>query len=176
MLNLALGRTYLAAIDPTLTRRTWQTVIDEFCARGRESTQARNRRATSSKNFDPLLTKKLIETSAEDLRQALKGMGAFNHHMLRCLHNLALGLGWIAWAILPPKLWPKVRPKPKRAITRAEHQEIVAAEQNPERRLYYELLWELGGAQTGVFPKNEEWIRATLEKILKGSSKNTSTQ
>jgi hypothetical protein len=36
MLNLALGRTYLAAIDPALTRHTWQIVIDEFRARGKD--------------------------------------------------------------------------------------------------------------------------------------------
>ena len=36
----------------------------------------------------------------------------------------------------------------KRAVTREEHERIIAAESNPERRAYYELLWETGCSQT----------------------------
>jgi integrase len=38
----------------------------------------------------------------------------------------------------------------KRAISSAEHQRIIAREGNLERRAYYELLWELGGAQGDI--------------------------
>jgi integrase len=61
---------------------------------------------------------------------------------------MALGLGWLPWPILPSKLWPEVRLKKKRAITRREHERILAAEQNMERRHFYELLWETGASQT----------------------------
>ncbi len=44
--------------------------------------------------------------------------------------------------------WPPVETKPKRGITREEHQRIIGAEKNVERRLYYELLWEVGASQT----------------------------
>ena len=74
MLDLALGKAYLAAIDPALARHTWRTVIEEFCTHGKESTHARNARATQSQNFAPLRAKKLVETSAGDLRKALNGM------------------------------------------------------------------------------------------------------
>jgi hypothetical protein len=39
-------------------------------------------------------------------------------------------------------LWPAVETKKKRGITLEEHQRIIAAEKNVERRLYYEFLWE----------------------------------
>lgn len=168
MLNLALGRTYLSASDPGLTRRTWQTVIDEFCGRGRASTQTRNQRATRSKNFDPLRQKKLTETSADELRLALKGMGSFNNHILRCLHNLAIGLGWLPWPIIPPKLWPAPKEKPRRAITEPEHQKIIQSEQDPERRLYYQLLWEIGASQSDAArlnAHNVDWTTRTLSYL-----------
>jgi len=80
----------------------------------------------------------------------LRGGSSSTNHYLRRLHNLAIGLGWLNWPILPPRLWPKVEWRRKRGITWAEHQRIVSAETNPERRLYYELLWEIGGSQTDV--------------------------
>ena len=43
--------------------------------------------------------------------------GAFTKHAVRLMHNLALGLGWLPWPIIPPKLWPEIVSKPKRAIT-----------------------------------------------------------
>src|SRR5665213_3058784 len=146
MLNLALGKAYLAAIDPTMAQRTWQTVIQEFCGRGQSTTRARNSRATCSKDFAALRKKKLVETGPGDLRQVLKTTGTFNNHVLRCLHNLALGLGWLPWPIIPPKLWPKPKETPRRAITLEEHQKILTSEQDRERRLFYQLLWEIGSS------------------------------
>jgi integrase len=165
MLNLALGKAYLTAIDPGLAARTWQTVIEEFCRQGKLSTQIRNRRATASKNFDPLRNSKLVETTADELRAVLKAMGAFNNHVLRCLHNLAIGLGWLPWPIIAPKLWPERQEKPRRAITEAEHRKIIESEQNPERRLYYSLLWETGASQSDaarLTAKNTDWTQRTL--------------
>jgi len=52
-----------------------------------------------------------------------------NSH-LRCIQNLALGLGWLPWPLLPSKLWPPLRIKPKRGITATEYQRIIAAEKN----------------------------------------------
>ncbi len=168
MLNLALGKAYLAAIDPALARRTWQSVIEEFCGHGKGSTRARNGRATDSQNFAPLRTKKLVETTADDLRQVLKSMGTFNNHVLRCLHNLALGLGWLPWPIIPPKLWPQPKEKHRRAITLEEHQIILASEQDPERRLFYQLLWEIGASQSDaatLTAQNIDWSHRTLSYV-----------
>ena len=38
----------------------------------------------------------------------------------------------------------------KRAITLAEHQKIIAAEVNPERKNLYQLCWHLGASQGDV--------------------------
>jgi integrase len=168
MLNLALGKAYLAGIDPALAGRTWQTVIEEFCAHGKESTRARNLRATQSQDFAALRAKKLVETSADDLRQALKGVGTFNNHVLRCLHNLALGLGWLPWPIIPPKLWPQPKEQQRRAVTLEEHRMILASERDPERRLFYELLWEIGASQSDaarLTGQNIDWTQRTLSYL-----------
>ena len=59
----------------------------------------------------------------------------------------ALGFGWLAWPILPPKMWPTVETKKKRAITREEHERIIATEKNPDRRLVLRTaLGDWGGA------------------------------
>jgi len=69
---------------------------------------------------------------------------------LRRIHNFALDMNWLPWPVLAKKQWPKVRFKEKRAITRKEHQAIVASEANAERRAFYECCWHLGGAQSDV--------------------------
>jgi integrase len=66
---------------------------------------------------------------------------------------------------LPKKQWPKIRFKEKRAVTALEHQAIVAAEKNPERRAFYELCWHLGGAQSDVAnlaAEDIEWHTKTV--------------
>lgn len=59
-------------------------------------------------------------------------------------------MNWLPWPLLPRKRWPKPNFKEKRAITLAEHERIVAREPNTEMRLFYQLLWNLGGAQSDV--------------------------
>ena len=49
--------------------------------------------------------------------------------------------------------------------TREEHERIRAAERNPERRLYYALLWEIGASQTDgtlLTAENIDWATGTL--------------
>ncbi|HAM72784.1 MAG TPA: hypothetical protein DCM86_14170 [Verrucomicrobiales bacterium] len=156
--NLAIGKAYLAAHDPQLVLRTWRTVMEDFVQRGQEPTRERKRRAMSSSPFRAIANKKLVETTADELRQVLLQGGAATNLFLRCLHNLALGLGWLPGPIIPPKLWPVTRPHPKRGITSTEHLKILAAEQNEERRHYYSLLWEIGAAQTDTAVMTAESI------------------
>jgi len=59
-------------------------------------------------------------------------------------------MNWLAWPIIPKRLWPKIEYKPKRAIRADEHQRIIEREPNPENRSFYELCWHLGGSQTDV--------------------------
>jgi integrase len=73
---------------------------------------------------------------------------------------LALDLGWLAWPILAKRAWPKIRSQSKRAITAEEHAAVIASEKNPERRAYYELLYETGAAQTdaaNLTAENIDW-------------------
>lgn len=81
-------------------------------------------------------------------------------HYLRRLHNLAIGLGWLALPVLAPKLWPKPQYKIKRGITPDEHAKILADVKNAERNFYYQLLWEIGASQSdaaALTTENIDW-------------------
>ena len=147
-MNLQLGKVYIAHADPKMATRTWQEAMLELSSHGKEVSQKRCTRELNSKAFDIIRNKAIIATTSEDLKAVLKRGGAAANNYLRRLHNLALGNGWMQWHIIAPKQWPKPEKKPKRAITVEEHKKIIAAEQNDERRHYYELLWLIGAAQT----------------------------
>lgn len=164
-LNLAIGRTYLSAHDPALIGRTWSQVMEEFCHKGKEHTHQRRLRAMKSEPFQRLRDKKLVETTADEVREVLRLGGSSTNHFLRCLHNLALGLGWLPAPIVPPKLWPAPSRKARRGITLPEHETIIRSEGNEERRRYYELLWEIGAAQTdaaNLKAENIDWKNRVL--------------
>jgi integrase len=147
-LNIVLAKAYLVGADSNLMERTWEMVFKEFCANRKESSRQRLERAVKRPAFNFIRKKRLIETTADDFFAVINSGGVFAQHILRCLHNLALGMGWILAPIIPPKLWPQPKRKRRRAITLEEHQRIVQNENNTERRSYYELLWEIGSAQT----------------------------
>jgi len=164
-LGMALAKAYLANRDPQMTQRTWQEVLNEFCARGQPQTQARRRRLAASKPFHLLRSRKLLEKTAQDFLSVLQSGGVMVNSHLRCIQNLALGLGWLPWPILASKLWPPLRTKPKRGITAAEYQRIIAAEKNDEQRLFYQLLWEIGAAQSdaaALRTENIDWANRLL--------------
>jgi integrase len=148
ILNLSLARTYLAAHDPKMITRTWCEVMKEMATHGIPATQERCRRAFNSKAYDPIRSKPLVQTHAGDLLAILHNNRNCVAHYLRRVHNLALDLGWLAWPILAKRAWPKIQTTSKRAITAEEHRAVIASEKNPERRAYYELLYETGAAQT----------------------------
>jgi hypothetical protein len=147
-LNMQLGKAYISHADPKMATRTWQEAMIELSSHGKEVSQKRCKRELDAKAFDIIRVKPIIETTSEDLKAVLKRGGAAANNYLRRLHNLALGNGWIQWHIIAPKQWTKPEKKPKRAITVEEHGKIIAAEQNIERRHYYEMLWLVGAAQT----------------------------
>jgi len=41
--------------------------------------------------------------------------------VLKNRHNLSVGMGWLPWPVLAPKLWPKLKHATKRGITAEEH-------------------------------------------------------
>jgi integrase len=111
-----------------------------------------------SRAYDPIREKPLVETTADDFLAICHAHGNSVGHYLRRFHKLALNLGWLAWPVLHKAAWPKIRSESKRAITPEEHAAIVASEQNPERRAYYELLYETGAAQTDAANLTSEQI------------------
>jgi len=164
-LNLQIARAYLTATDPAYFQRTWQTVMDEIQTHGKEPTRIRYVRGMKSRAFDGLRHKKLLETTAEDFLAIVKNKQMSVGHYLRRLHNLALNLGWLPVPVLAPMLWPKEQPKPRRGLTLAEQQHILDAENNAERNLYYQLLWEVGASQSdaaALTAENVDWPTRTL--------------
>jgi len=147
-LNLNLARAYLAAHDPKMAQRTWQAVMDEMATHGIPTTQQRCARGFQSKAYDQMRNKPLVQTTGADLLAIIHTNGNCVAHYLRRLHNLAVDLGWLPWPVLAKRAWPKIRSRSKRAITAEEHEAVIASEKNPERRVYYEFLYESGAAQT----------------------------
>lgn len=164
-LNVQIARAYLTASDPATRTRTWQTVMDQMQEHGKASTQKRCARAMKSAAFDSMRGKRLFETTSDHFLAVLNGGKVSVIHYLRRLHNLALALGWLHVPVLPPKLWPTPEFKPKRGITRAEHQKILDATKNPERNLFYQFLWEVGPAQSdgaSLTAESIDWETNTL--------------
>jgi len=165
ILNLSIGRVYLAAHDPKMVTRTWREVMEEMATHGIPTTQERCSRAFCSRAYDPIRHKPLVQTTGSDLLAIMHANGNCVAHYLRRLHNLAVDLGWLAWPILAKRAWPKIRSQSKRAITAEEHRAVIASEKNAERRAYYELLYETGAAQTdaaNLTVKNIDWQNGTL--------------
>ena len=68
--NLQLARVYIQQSDPEMANRTWQHAFDEFVARsGQESTRTRRERAIRSQPFDLIREKKILQTTADALRE-----------------------------------------------------------------------------------------------------------
>ncbi len=150
VLNLQIARTYLIAADPAMTTRTWQEVMQAMLSIKTGSTRTRWQVAIKDEAFDLIRKRKLVETTGEHFLEVLRKGTVSTNAFLRPLHNYALGMQWLPWAVLPKLQWPPLQHKEKRAITLAEHQKILAGERNPELRHYYDLLWHLSGAQTDV--------------------------
>jgi hypothetical protein len=149
-MNLQIAQVYLQHSDPSLATRTWQQVLEQIIAKKHDSTQARWQCAARDKAFDLIRHRKVIETTSEHFLAVLaKGTVATNLY-LRRTHCFAIGMHWLPWPILPKLHWPPLVYKPKRAITVAEHEQIVEREKNPELRAFYQMLWHTGGAQTDV--------------------------
>ncbi len=148
VLNLHLARAYLTASDPAFVERTWQTVMVQLQARGKDSSKERYASVFKSPSFDGLRHKKLLETTADDFFAVFKENKVAITYFLKRLHNFALSLGWIAIPIVAPYLWPKYEAKDRRGVTQEEHQTLLAKEKKAEWKLFLELLWETGAAQS----------------------------
>ncbi|MEI6197221.1 MAG: tyrosine-type recombinase/integrase [Verrucomicrobiota bacterium] len=170
VLNLQIARTYLSAADPEVTRRTWQRVMDEIIGTKTGENQVRWRVVAKSKKYDPIRNRLLIDTQAEHLLHVLQQGTVSTNVYLRRMHNFALDMNWLPASVIPKRQWPPVRFKEKRAITLAEHQKIIAAERNPERKALYELCWHLGASQGDIAHlkgEDVDWQNGTVSFVRK---------
>ena len=149
-LALGIAKAYLNAADPSIAQRTWRYAFEELVKTKHGENAQRWNRAIRDKALAKILDLPLVQTRADHFLKVLNAGKVSTNVFLRRLHNFALGFGWLLTPVLPPLQWPKVHHGAKRAITGEEHSRIVAREQNPERRAYYELLWELGGSQGDI--------------------------
>ena len=164
-LNLEIGKAYLTHANPKLATRTWGEAISALASHGKPQSQSRTLREFRSKAYDTIRDKPMALTNGEDFLLVLRRGKAATSNYLRRLHNLALTSGWILTPILPANGWGKVQEREKRAINHEEHLRILAAEGNQERKLYYELLWLTGAAQTdgaSLCAENVNWAKEFL--------------
>ena len=146
-MNLGLARVYLRHSDPMVSQRTWQHVLDEIIKLKSGPTQGRWKVAAKDRAFDLIRSRLLIETQAEHFLEVLKRGTVSTNAYLRKTHNFAVDMNWLPATVIPRRQWPAIHYKEKRAITREEHQRILAAEVNPERKVFYQVCWHLGASQ-----------------------------
>ena len=169
-INLQIARAYLMAVDPLAVRRTWQHVLDEIIGIKTGPTQVRWKSAAKDKAFDLIRHRVLIETQAEHLLAVLRTGKVSTNAFLRKIHNFALDMNWLPAMVIPRRQWPAIHYKEKRAITLEEHQQIIAAEVNPERRMLYQLCWHLGASQGDIASlkgEDVDWENQTVSFFRK---------
>jgi len=156
VLNLQIAKAYLAGSDNGITTRTWRQAIEALTNTKQGANQHRWITAAKDKAFVILLAEVIIETKGETILKVLQ-MGTVSTNVyLRRLHNFCVDMNWLPWPLVPKRQWPAVEFKEKRGITLAEHQAIVAREQNPERKAFYKLAWHLGASQSDLAGLNAE--------------------
>jgi integrase len=137
----------LAVCDPDSRHRAWSDVFEAYASSGKQQTRERKRREFRSQHYATICDKPLVDTMAEDFYGILSSCGSGTSHYLKRAHNYAVEIGWLPKPVIPSKLWPKTNRRPIRAISAAEHERILESEKNAERKLYYQLLWEIGASQ-----------------------------
>ncbi|HXI72160.1 MAG TPA: tyrosine-type recombinase/integrase [Verrucomicrobiae bacterium] len=145
--------------------RTWQHVMDEIIRIKTGENQIRWMVVAKSKKYDLIRARVLIETQAEHLFRVLQQGTVSTNVYLRRMHNFALDMNWLPASVISRRQWPPVRFKAKRAITLDEHQQIIAAERNPERKALYQLCWHLGASQGDIASlkgEDVDWQNGTV--------------
>ena len=165
VLNLQIAKAYLAGTDNGIATRTWQQAMESVTNTKQGANQHRWRTAARDKAFAPLLPRVIIETPGELLLKVLQTGTVSTNVFLRRLHNFCVDMNWLPWPLIPKRQWPVVKFKEKRAITLEEHQKIIAAEVNPERKALYQLCWHLGASQGDIASlkgEDVDWTNGTV--------------
>ena len=151
-MNMAMARIYLSFKSKEILSRTWDDVMHEMEQAYHGPSLKRWQRQMRSAPFQSLRKLKLLETECTHFFAVLRHprAGSSAHKWLRIVHNRALDLGWLLTPVLPRKLWPHVPAKKVKALTEQQHQCLVDTEKDSEFKLYLQVLWETGGAQTDI--------------------------
>ena len=169
-LNLQIAKAYLAGSNSGVATRTWQSALEALSNSKSGANQERWERAAKDAAFAPLLPKVIIETPGELILKVLRSGTVSTNVFLRRLHNFCVDMNWLPWPLVPKRQWPAVRFGEKRAITPEEHRRIVAAEVNPERKMFYQLCWQLGGSQGDIASlkgEDVDWQHGTVSFVRK---------
>jgi integrase len=170
VLNRQIARTYLAATDSEMATRIWQVPMDEMTKTKTDSTRARHECAMRDKAFDLIRNLPILETHSAHFLKVLELGKVSTNVYLRRIHNFALDMNWLPATVIPRRQWPPVKYKEKRAITLEEHQKIIAAEKNPERKSLYQLCWHLGASQGDIANlkgEDVDWQNGTVSFVRK---------
>jgi integrase len=169
-LNLQIAKAYLAGTDNGVATRTWQNAIEALTDTKHDANKDRWRIAARDPALAPLMPRIIIETPGEALLNAMKAGKVSTNVFLRRLHNFCVDMNWLPWPLIPKRQWPAVKFKEKRAITLEEHQKIIAAEVNPERKTLYQLCWHLGASQGDIANlkgEDVDWTNGTVSFVRK---------
>lgn len=169
-LNLQIAKAYLAGTDNGVNTRTWQHAIEALTNTKHGANKDRWLRVVKDAALAALLPQIIVETKGEALLRAIQTGSVSTNVFLRRLHNFCVDMSWLPWPLVPKRQWPAVRFKEKRAITLDEHQRIIAAEVNPERKLLYQLCWHLGGSQGDIAAlrgEDVDWKNNTVSFVRK---------
>jgi len=149
-INLQIARAYLHAADPAYVTRTWSDVFACIIDHKNGSTKRRWVTAEKDKAFDFIKDRAVTGTPADAFLKTMRAGSVSTNIFLRRVHNYALDMAWILNPVIPRRAWPTFQFKDKRAITKEEHQTIIAAERNLERKAFYETCWHIGASQGDV--------------------------
>lgn len=163
--NLLLARVYLTASEPKMATRTWFEVAYAIFPFKSGTTAAHWKSVLKDEALQKIYRLKLIETTADHFLEALKAPTVSTNMFLRRLHNFALDMNWLLSPVIPKRQWPGIHFKSKRAITTEEHEQIIVREHNPERELFYELCWHLGGSQSDIAQLHAEDVDRTDQTV-----------
>src|SRR4051794_29754929 len=89
ILNLHIARTYLAATDAEIAKRTWQAPMDEMTRTKTGPTLIRYTRAMQDKAFDIIRDLPILETHSAEFLKVLDAGSVATNVFLRLIHNFA---------------------------------------------------------------------------------------
>ena len=150
ILNLQIAKAYLAGTDNGIATRTWLQALESLTGTKQGANQQRWRTVAKDKALALVLPRVIIETQGELLLKAMQAGTVSTNVFLRRLHNFCVDMNWLPYPLIPKRQWPAVKFKEKRSVTLEDHQKIVAAEVNPERKRLYQLCWHLGASQGDI--------------------------